>query len=252
MVVHDVQIGMMLAKLDELGIADNTVVMYSTDNGPENDTWPDGANTPFRMQKDTNWEGGWRVPCFIRWPGVIKAGSVYNGIVSHIDMFPTLLAAAGNPDVKDQLLKGTTVDGKKFNVHLDGFNMIPYFSGQAKESPRNHIIYFSDDGDIIAARVGDYKFHLAVQRSFSTNVWAEPFIKLRLPHIMNLRRDPFERAEFNSNVYWDWCVDHIPQMYLMQAVVAKEIEGFLKFPPRQKPASFNLDAVLAQAKTPHG
>src|SRR4029079_11504922 len=150
MVVHDEQIGMMLDKLDELGIADNTIVMYSTDNGPENDTWPDGANTPFRGQKDSNWEGGWRVPCFIRWPGKIKAGSVLNGIVSHIDMFPTLLAIAGNPDVTQQLLKGATVDCKKFNVHLDGYNMVPYLTGQSKESPRNHIMYFSDDGDVIA------------------------------------------------------------------------------------------------------
>ncbi|HEY1861067.1 MAG TPA: arylsulfatase [Gemmataceae bacterium] len=252
MVVHDEQIGMMLDKLDELGIADNTIVMYSTDNGPQNDTWPDGANTPFRMMKDTNWEGGWRVPCFIRWPGTIKPGSIYNGIVSHIDMFPTLLAAAGTPNVTQQLLDGCTVDGKKFNVHLDGYNMIPYFKGDAKESPRNGIMYFSDDGDVIAVRVGDYKFHLAVQRAFSTEAWAEPFVKLRLPHIMNLRRDPFERAEFNSQVYWRWVIDHVPQMYLMQAYVAEQIEGFKKFPPRQKPASFNLDDVLAQAQAPHG
>jgi len=252
MVVHDEQIGMMLDKLDELGIADNTIVMYSTDNGPENDTWPDGASTPFRSQKDTNWEGGWRVPCFIRWPGIIKPGSVYNGIVSHIDMFPTLLAAAGNSDVTQQLLDGCTVDGKKFNVHLDGFNMIPYFSGEVKESPRNHIVYFSDDGDIMAVRVGDYKFNLAVQRALSSEVWAEPFVKLRVPHIMNLRRDPLERAEFNSNIYWDWNISHIPQLYLMQAVVAGELENFKKFPPRQKPASFNLDAVLEQAQAPHG
>jgi arylsulfatase len=252
MVVHDEQIGMMLDKLDELGIADNTIVMYSTDNGPQNDTWPDGANTPFRMMKDTNYEGGWRVPCFIRWPGVIKPGSIYNGIVSHIDMFPTLLAAAGNLDVKQQLLDGTTVEGKKFHVHLDGFNMIPYFSGQSKDSPRESLVYFSDDGDIMAVRVGDYKFELAVQRALSTNAWAEPFVKLRLPHIVNLRRDPFERADFNSNVYWDWVVNHVPQMYLMQAVVAEQIEDFAKFPPRQKPASFNLDAVLEQAQTAHG
>jgi len=252
MVTHDEQIGEILDKIDELGIADNTIVMYSTDNGPQNDTWPDGANTPFRMMKDTNWEGGWRVPSFIRWPGVIKPGSVYNGIVSHIDMFPTLLAAAGNPDVKDQLLKGTTVNGMKYNVHLDGFDMTDYFSGKVKDSPRNHIVYFSDDGDIMAVRVGDYKFQLAVQRAVSTNAWAEPFVKLRLPHIMHLRRDPFERADWNSNVYWDWVVNHVPQMYLMQAVVGAEIEGFMKFPPRQKPASFNLDAVLEQAKTSHG
>jgi arylsulfatase A-like enzyme len=252
MVVHDEQIGMILDKIDQLGIADNTIVMYSTDNGPENDTWPDGANTPYRGQKDSNWEGGWRVPCFMRWPGVIKPGSVYNGIVSHIDAFPTLLAAAGNPDVKDQLLKGTTVDGKSFHVHLDGFNMIPYLKGDVKESPRNHIVYFSDDGDVIAVRVGDYKFNLAVQRANQMQQWAEPFVKLRVPHIVNLRRDPFERADFNSNTYWDWVVNHVPQMYMMQAVIGAEIEGFLKFPPRQKPASFNLDSVMEQVKTPHG
>ena len=155
MVMHDEQVGQMLDKLDELGIADNTIVMYSTDNGPENDTWPDGANTPFRAQKDTNWEGGWRVPAFLRWPGKIKAGSVLNGIVSHIDMFPTLLAAAGDPDVAQKLLDGYTVEGKTFKVHLDGYNMIPYITGEVKESPRNAIMYFSDDGEVMAVRVGD-------------------------------------------------------------------------------------------------
>jgi arylsulfatase A-like enzyme len=252
MVVHDEQIGMILKKVDELGIADNTIVMYSTDNGPENDTWPDGANTPFRSQKDTGWEGGWRVPCFIRWPGVIKPGSVFNGIVSHIDMFPTLLAAAGNPDVTEQLLKGTTVGDKKFNVHLDGYNMIPYFSGQTKNSPRQWLMYFSDDGDVMAMRVGDYKFHLAVQRAESTMVWAEPLVKLRTPMIMNLRRDPYERALENSQQYFRWMMYHVPQLYLMQEIVAQQIEDFVKFPPRQKPASFNLDDVLTQVKTPHG
>jgi arylsulfatase len=252
MVVHDEQIGMMLDKLDELGIADNTIVMYSTDNGPENDTWPDGATTPFRGQKDSNWEGGWRVSSFIRWPGKIKPGTVLNGIVSHIDMLPTLLAIAGNPDVKQQLLDGCTVGGKKFNVHLDGFNMVPYFTGKTDKSPRDHIMYFSDDGDVIAVRVGDWKFNLAVQRANTMQQWAEPFVKLRLPHIMNMRRDPFERADFNSNTYFDWMVDHVPQMYQMQAVVAAQIEMFKKFPPRQKPASFNLDAVMEQVNQPHG
>jgi len=251
MVVHDEQIGMMLDKLDELGIADNTIVMYSTDNGPENDTWPDGATTPFRGQKDTNWEGGWRVPCFMRWPGKIKAGSVLNGIVSHIDMFPTLLAAAGNPDVTKQLLEGCTVGGKKFNVHLDGYNMIPYLTGEVKETPRPAIMYFSDDGEVIAVRVGDWKFNLAVQRANTMKLWAEPFVKLRLPYIVSMRRDPFERAEYNSNTYMDWMVDHVPQMYLMQGFVAEQIASFVKFPPRQKPASFNLDAVLAQVSS-HG
>jgi arylsulfatase A-like enzyme len=252
MVVHDEQIGQMLDKLDELGIADNTIVMYSTDNGPENDTWPDGANTPFRGQKDSNWEGGWRVPCFIRWPEKIKAGSVLNGIVSHIDMFPTLLTIAGNPNVTEQLLNGCTVDGKPFHVHLDGFNQLPYITGEVTESPRNEIIYFSDDGEVIAVRVGDWKFHLAVQRANTLRQWAEPFDKLRLPYIINLRRDPFERAEFNSNVYLDWMVDHVPQLYQMQAVVASHLADFVKFPPRQKPASFNLDAVLAEVTKSHG
>ena len=246
MVVHDEQIGQILDKLDELGIADNTIVMYSTDNGPENDTWPDGATTPFRAQKDTNWEGGWRVPCFMRWPGKIKPGTVLNGIVSHIDMFPTLLAIAGNPDVVKQLEAGTTVDGKPFHVHLDGFNQVPYITGATKESPRNAVIYMSDDGEVMAIRVGDYKFNLSVQRAHTMRLWAEPFTKLRLPFIMNLRRDPFELAEINSNTYLDWMVDHVPQLYMMQAVVAGELANFQKFPPRQKPASFNLDAVMEQ------
>ncbi len=251
MVVHDEQIGQMLDKLDELGIADNTIVMYSTDNGPENDTWPDGANTPFRGQKDSNWEGGWRVPCFMRWPGKIKAGSVLNGIVSHIDMLPTLLAAAGDLEVTKKLLNGYTVGGKTYKVHLDGYNMIPYLTGEAKESPRNWIMYMSDDGEVMAVRVGDYKFNLAVQRANQMAQWAEPLVKLRVPHIVNLRRDPFERADFNSNTYWDWMVDHVPQLYLMQAVVAQQLDGFIKFPPRQKPASFNLDSVLAMVEKPH-
>jgi len=253
MVVHDEQIGEILDKLDELGIADNTLVMYSTDNGPENDTWPDGANTPFRGQKDTNWEGGWRVPSFIRWPGKIPAGSVLNGIVSHIDMLPTLLAVAGgDPEIKEKLLNGYKVGDKTFKVHLDGHNLIPYLTGEVKESPRNSVMYFSDDGEVMAVRVGDYKFNLALQHASQMEQWAQPFVKLRLPHIMNLRRDPFERADFNSNTYWDWIVDHAPQLYLMQAAVAEEIAGFVAFPPRQKPASFNLDAVMAQAQAATG
>ena len=253
MVVHDEQIGEILDKLDELGIADNTVVMYSTDNGPENDTWPDGANTPFRGQKDSNWEGGWRVPSFIRWPGKIKAGSVLNGIVSHIDMLPTLLAVAGgDPDIKEKLLKGYKVGDKTFKVHLDGFNMVPYLTGEVKESPRNSVMYFSDDGDVMAVRVGDYKFNLALQEAHTMQLWAEPFKKLRVPHITNIRRDPFETADFNSNTYWDWIVNHVPQLYLMQEVVASEIEGFAAYPPRQKPASFNLDAVMRQAQAATG
>jgi arylsulfatase len=251
MVVHDEQIGMMLDKLDELGIADNTIVMYSTDNGPENDTWPDGATTPFRSQKDTNWEGGWRVPCFIRWPGKIKAGTVLNGIVSHLDMLPTLLAAAGDPDITKKLLQGLKVGDKKFTVHIDGYNVLPYLTGEVKESPRQSLAYFSDDGELMAVRIGDWKLQFAVQRAYQMNVWAEPLVKLRVPHIFSLRRDPFERADFNSNTYWDWIVNHTPQLYLCQAVVAEHVASFAKFPPRQKPASFNLDEVLAGVSKPH-
>jgi arylsulfatase A-like enzyme len=251
MVVHDEQIGEMLDKLDELGIADNTIVMYSTDNGPENDTWPDGGNTPFRSQKDTNWEGGWRVPAFMRWPGKIKPGSVFNGIVSHIDMLPTLVAAAGDADVTTKLLNGYKVGDKTYTVHLDGFNMVPYLTGQVKESPRPAVFYFSDDGELMAVRVGDWKLCFMVQHAFQMNVWAEPMTKLRLPHIFNLRRDPFERADYNSNTYFDWMVDHVPQLYMAQSLVAQQIANFIKYPPRQKPASFNLDQVLEQVTKPH-
>jgi arylsulfatase len=246
MVTHDEQIGQMLDKLDELGIADNTFVMYSTDNGPENDTWPDGANTPFRSQKDTNWEGAWRVPSFIRWPGKIKAGSVLNGIVSHQDMLPTLLAAAGDPDVSKKLLTGYKVGNKTFRVHIDGVNVLPYITGEVKESPRKSFFYVSDDGGVMAVRTGDWKLVFEEQRATSTYVWSEPMVKLRLPLIFSLRRDPFERASFNSNVYWDWLMNHVPQLYECQALVAAQIENYVKYPPRQKAASFNLDAVMEQ------
>jgi arylsulfatase len=249
MVVHDEQIGQMLAKLDELGIADNTIVMYSTDNGPENDFWPDGANTPFRSQKDTNWEGGWRVPCFLRWPGKIAAGTVLNGICSHIDMLPTLLAIAGDSDVTQKLLNGYKIGAMNYKVHLDGQDLTPYLTGQTKESPRKALFYFSDDGDVIAVRNGDYKFVLAEQEANSSWVWMKPFVKLRMPKIYHLRRDPFERADFNSSAYWAWMVSHIYMMYEMQALVAGQIEDFAKFPPRQKPASFNLDEVMRQVTT---
>src|SRR6267143_1938248 len=252
MVTHDEQIGQILDKLDQLGVTDNTIVMYSTDNGPENDTWPDGGNTPFRSNKDTNWEGGWRVPCLARWPGKIKAGSVLNGIASHIDMFPTLLAIAGDLNVTEKLVNGCTVGAKSFKVHIGGQNLVPYLTGQVAESPRKALFYFSDDGEVMAVRNGDYKFVLAEQRATSTAVWQEPLVKLRLPTILNLRLDPFERADFNSNRYWDWVVNHIFMMYEMQALVAGQIKDFALFPPRQKPASFNLDAVLAQVQNSSG
>jgi len=246
MVVHDEQIGQMLDKLDELGVADNTFVMYSTDNGPENDTWPDASNTPFRSQKDTNWEGAWRVPCFMRWPAKIKPGTWFNGIMSHQDMLPTLLALAGDPDVSQKLLNGYKVGDKTFKVHIDGFNMLPYLTGQVKQSPRDYYFYVSDDGGIMALRVRDYKLVFQVQRALTSNVWAEPFVHLRMPHLFHLRRDPFERADFNSQVYWKWLMEHAPYLYLAQAVVKQQLDDFVKYPPRQKAASFNLDSVMAQ------
>ena len=244
MVAHDENIGRMLGKLDELGIADDTIVMYSTDNGPHYNAWPDGGITPFRSEKNTNWEGAWRVPVFLRWPGVIKPGSVFNDIATHQDWLPTLLAAAGDPDISAKLLEGHQAGGKSFKVHIDGFNLLPYLSGEAKEGPRKSFFYISDDGDIVAIRMGDWKIVLAEQRAHQCMVWAEPFVKLRVPKMFNLRRDPFERADVDSNTYWDWVFDHVFLMYEMQALVSQQIAAFVKFPPRQKPGSFNLDEVL--------
>jgi arylsulfatase A-like enzyme len=246
MVHHDELIGKMLNKLDGLGIADNTIVMYSTDNGPHYNTWPDAGITPFRAEKNTNWEGGWRVPGFVRWPGKFKAGTVINGIVSHQDWLPTFLAAAGERDIKEKLLKEHKAGNKSFKVHIDGFNLLPYFTGEAKESPRNSFFYISDDGDIMAIRMNDWKVVLMEQRAKTLQCWFEPFVHLRAPKMFNLRRDPFERADENSNTYWDFVISHAYIIYGMQALVAQQIEAFKQFPPRQKPASFNLDAVLRQ------
>ena len=251
MLAHDEHIGQMLAKLDELGIADDTIVMYSTDNGVHYNTWPDAAITPFRSEKNTNWEGGWRVPSFVRWPARIKAGTVLNGIVSHQDWLPTLLAAAGEADIKAKLLDGYIMGDKTYKVHIDGINMLPYLTGEAKESPRNFFFYISDDGDILAIRMQDWKVVLMEQRAKQLACWFEPFVKLRAPKLFNLRRDPFERADENSNTYWDWVLSRVYIIYGMQAVVAKQIENFQAFPPRQKPASFNLDAVMRTLEETH-
>jgi len=248
MVAHDEHIGEMLDKLDELGIADDTIVMYSTDNGPHYNTWPDAGITPFRSEKNTNWEGGWRVPAFVRWPGKFKAGTVLNGIVSHQEWLPTFLAAAGEPDIKKKLLKGHKAGRKNFKVHIDGFNLLPYLTGKEKESPRRTFFYISDDGDVLAIRHKDWKAVLMEQRATRLQCWAEPFVPLRMPKMFNLRRDPFERADDNSNTYWDFVISHAYLIYGMQDIVAEQIDSFKKFPPRQKPASFNLDGVLDQLK----
>jgi arylsulfatase len=246
MVAHDEAVGVMLDKLDELGIAENTIVMYSTDNGVHYNTWPDAGITPFRSEKNTNWEGGWRVPAFVRWPAKIPAGSVLNGIVSHQDWLPTLLAAAGEPEIIEKLLAGHQAGERTYNVHIDGYNMLPYWTGETQESPRRFFFYMSDDGDILAIRMGDWKTVLMEQRATRLQAWFEPFVALRAPKIFNLRRDPFERADENSNTYWDWLISHAYMIYGMQAVVAQQIDNFVKYPPRQKPAAFNLDAVMRQ------
>ena len=252
MVAHDEHIGQMLAKLDELGIADDTIVMYSTDNGPHYNTWPDGGITPYRSEKNTNWEGAWRVPIFVRWPRKIKPGTVLNDVASHQDWLPTLLAAAGDQDISAKLLQGYKVGDRTYKVHIDGYNLLPYLTGEAKQSPRKFFFYISDDGDILGIRMGDWKVVLLEQRAQQLMCWFEPFVKLRAPKIFNLRRDPFERADHNSNTYWDWLISHAYIIYEMQGLVAQQIQAFLKFPPRQKPASFNLDAVLAHLQESSG
>ena len=245
MVEHDMHIGKFLKKLDDLKIADNTIVFYSTDNGPHMNTWPDAAMTPFRGEKNTNWEGGWRVPAMVRWPGKIKAGAWSNEIMHHMDWLPTLLAAAGDADVKKKLLKKHKANGRKYKVHLDGYNFLPYLTGKAKQGPRKEIFYFSDDGDLTALRYNDWKAIFMEQRVEATfQAWAEPFVPLRVPLLFNLRRDPYERSQITSNTYYDWLLDR-PYLFVpAQAYVGKFLSTFKEFPPRQKPASFSLDKVM--------
>ena len=209
MVEHDGHVGQLLDKLDELGIADNTIVMYSTDNGAEELSWPDGGTTPFRGEKDTNWDGGWRVPCAIRWPGVIKPGTVSNEIFSHQDMLPTLLAAAGEPDIVEKCKKGYKAGNKTFKVHLDGFNLMPYLKGDVKENPRPGFLYWGDEGDLMALRYGNWKIHFNEQRAEGFDAWQEPLVPLRLPKLFNLRTDPFEEADISSIFYAKWRADRV-------------------------------------------
>jgi arylsulfatase A-like enzyme len=249
MIDHDRNVGTVLDKIDQLGIADDTIVMYSTDNGPHMNSWPDAAMSPFRSEKNSNWEGAYRVPAMLRWPGKIKAGSVSNDIMSHLDMLPTILAAAGVPDVKAQLLKGYTAGSRSYKVHLDGYNQLPYLTGQVKESPRREFFYFSDDGDLTGLRFDNWKLVFAQQRAEGTMlIWGEPFVKTRLPWLFNLRTDPYERASITSNTYWDWYLDHAFMLYGGQAYVAQFLATFKEFPPRQKAASFTIDQVLEQMK----
>ncbi|HTV31557.1 MAG TPA: arylsulfatase [Methylocella sp.] len=249
MIEHDGTVGSLLKKLEDLGIANNTIVIYTTDNGPHMNTWPDGAMTPFRSEKNTNWEGAFRVPCMIRWPGHITPGQVSNEIVSGHDWLPTLLAAAGDPNVKDKLLKGYNVAGKTFKVHIDGFNQLPYLTGQEPKSPRRGFFYFNDDGDLVALRVENWKIVFLEQRAPGTlQVWSEPFTPLRVPKMFDLHADPYERADITSNTYWDWVIDHAYLLGGAQALTAEFLATFKEFPPSQRPASFTIDQAMVKLK----
>jgi len=249
MIDHDKNVGTVLKALDDLGIAEDTIVMYSTDNGPHMNSWPDAGMTPFRSEKNTNWEGAFRVPAMVRWPGHIKAGSVSNDIISHLDWMPTIMAAVGVPDAKEQLLKGMKVGDKTFKVHLDGYNMVPLLTGQTKEDPRKEFLYFNDDSDVVGLRYDNWKIVFSEQRATGTmKIWAEPFVTLRVPKIFNLRTDPYERADVTSNTYYDWLLDHAFVFVPAQAIVGQFLGTFKEFPPSQKAGSFSLDNVMDKLK----
>jgi arylsulfatase A-like enzyme len=251
MIDHDKNVGQILDYLDKLGIADNTFVMYSTDNGPHMNSWPDGAMTPFRSEKNTNWEGAFRIPMVVRWPGKIKAGDISNGIVQHHDWLPTFLAMAGEPDVVEKLKKGGyKANGKAFKNHIDGFNLLPYLTGKVDKSPREVFFYFSDDGDMMGVRLDNWKIVFMEQRCQGTlNIWGEPFVKLRLPKIFNLRTDPYERADVTSNTYHEWHIRHVFIVYPVLAGVAKFVATFKDFPPAQHPDSFTPSEALDKLRT---
>jgi len=245
MIDHDKNVGQMLDLLDELGIAEDTFVMYSTDNGPHRNSWPDGGSTPFRSEKNTNWEGAFRIPLLVRWPGKIKAGSIANGIVQHHDWLPTFLAMAGAGDVVEKLKAGYKAIGRTYKNHIDGFNLLPYLTGETKESPRQMFYYFSDDGDVLGIRYDNWKVVFMEQRLEGTlGVWAEPFVRLRLPKIFNLRTDPYEFATITSNTYYDWMLHRAFIIYAAQALMAKFVDTFKDFPAVQKPNTFTVDDAL--------
>jgi arylsulfatase len=253
MIEHDNTVCTLLNCLDELGIADNTIVVYSTDNGPHMNTWPDGAMTYFRSEKNTNWEGAFRVPCLVRWPGAIRPGTVTNELMSHNDWIPTLCAAAGEPDIVNKLKEGYTANGVNYKVHLDGFNQLPFLrevSGRAAnnngaKSARDKFFYSDDDGLLVCMRQGDYKYVFSEQRMQGTmGLWAEPFTTLRLQKIFNLMQDPFERADITSNTYWDWNLNHVGAAYGMMDEVFQFVATFKDFPPRSFPPSFNPANIL--------
>jgi arylsulfatase len=249
MIDHDKNVGSVLRALDDLGIADNTFVMYGTDNGPHMNSWPDAGMTPFRSEKNSNWEGAYRVPAIFRWPGRIKAGMVSNEMVSHLDMLPTILAIAGDPQVTNKLLSGHRVGDLTYKVHLDGYNLVPYLTGQATKSPRESFFYINDDQQLTGLRYDNWKFVFMEQRApGQLLIWANPFTNLRVPKIFNLRTDPYERADITSNTYYDWLIDHVFLLVPAQDYVGQFLATFRDFPQRQKAATFNMDEVFEKLK----
>ena len=249
MIEHDAMVGTLLKKVDDLGIANDTIVIYTSDNGVHMNSWPDGGMTPFRSEKATNWEGAFRVPAMIRWPGHIKPGQVSNEIFSALDWSPTLLAAAGVSDMKERLLKGHQAGGKTFKVHQDGYNQLPYLMGAAPRGVRREFFYFNDDGDLVGVRYENWKIVFMEQRAQGTlQVWAEPFTVLRLPKLFDLRADPYERADITSNTYYDWMLTNSPVMAGSVVVVSQYLESYKEFPPSQRPASFTIDQAMEKLK----
>ena len=245
MLEHDGHVGELLNKLDELNITDNTIVIYTTDNGPHFNQWPDAAITPFRGEKNTNWEGGFRVPAMVRWPDHIKPGSISNQVMSHLDWLPTLMAVVGEDNIKDELKKGKLVGPTSFKIHLDGYNFLPFLQGQQEIAPRREFFYFSDDGLLTAARVGDWKLVFAEQRARRFDVWRDPFITLRIPKVFHLRRDPFERADTDSNSYNVWWDHKIAAAGVQGRVaVTQFVASLQQFPPRQRPGTFTVDQIM--------
>jgi arylsulfatase len=244
MVEHDGHVGQLLKKLDDLGIADDTIVLYTTDNGAETFSWPDGGTTPFRGEKNTNWEGGYRVPALLRWPGTVRPGTVSNEVTSALDWFPTFVAAAGAPGVKEKLLAGYVAGGKTFKVHLDGYDLTSALKDAATAWPRKEFFYFSDDGDLVGLRYLRWKAVFAEQRAIGFDVWQDPLIPLRVPKLFDLWGDPFERADHESSYYADWRARRVFLLVPAQAFVAQFLQSFKEFPPRQKPPSFSIDQVL--------
>lgn len=252
MVEHDMHVGELLKLLDDLGIANNTIVYYSTDNGPHYNTWPDAGTTPFRSEKNSNWEGAYRVPAFVRWPGKFPAGKTLNGIVAHEDWLPTFAAAAGDAGIKEKLRKGVSLNGRNYKNYIDGHNMLDYFTGKVEESPRHEFMYVNDDGQIVAIRYDDWKAVFLENRGIAFGVWREPFTELRVPLLFNLRRDPFEKAQHNSNTYNDWFLDRVFILVPMQQFAGKFLMTMKEYPPSQTPGSFNLEKIQKMIESSAG